>query len=112
MKTTIPRAEKPAGHSGKPVCGIPFAITSATGEKLLESLVIIVPDGQASAPKGLIPGLPEPLMIERCKWACLVREWRRNPDTPRDRRNFPTVGEVLMAAVRRQLFATLTSSPS
>ncbi len=74
----------------------------------MERLVMIVPDGQTKAPAGLIPGLHEPLLIERRKWACMLRAWRNDPAIPRDRRNFPTIGEVIGERVRSAILEQFT----
>lgn len=85
---------------------VAFSITSPTGEVQLSGLALIVPDGTAKRPaRRRLAGAPGLIVIERSRWAALLAQWRRSPDTPRERRNRPTAADIVGMVVRRRLMA-------
>lgn len=78
-----------------------FPVVLMSGRKRIEALVVIVPDGRTTPPAGLLPGLPDPILIQHGQWRALLDLWRRN--APPDRREPPTVGEIALPILRRKL---------
>lgn len=87
--------------NAKPPIRLPFAITSAAGRKLAAGVVFVTDSKLPRNPRRRVAGAPGPLIVERRQWASLLRQWRNSPMTPFDRRNSPTVADVLSMVIRR-----------
>ena len=67
-----------------------------TGRVLISAPFTVVPDG-TPIPK------PRLFMFTRTHYACLIRQWRNDPDTPRNERNHPTPNRITLGLVTRGL---------